>query len=304
MKKYLVILLIIGSLIIGISKINAAEPSTDSKAESKIDPKIDIPNKLKTLHNNFSWQSFMKDQELSWINYDLYRITSPKLDQNNVDFGSKEPLGYLFNNHNKYFCSTKIDKNCTAQDSYEYADIKASILLDQNIYTDKQQVAFANEVIKNITNPFPSVIALEMLNDNNLRKFKNKQEAFAETLVQQVRSGVARYSFNNMVLNRLSLSLLDKDTSANKQNFSKLSLMEQEAKSRFEDPLWHESIEHANQEKLSKELVKMEAFKIWMEYQKYKQNERIEALLATMVAEQSTLNQLLTEHKHLNGSDR
>ena len=80
--------------------------------------------------------------------------------------------------------------------------------------------------------------------------------------------------------------------------------MEQEATNRFENSDWHTTIDNANQEVLLKEMVKMEAFKIWMEYHKYKQNERIEALLATMISTQSSLNQFLIEQKYLNAQNQ
>ena len=268
-------------------------------------PKDSIAVKLNKLQNNARRQAFMKQMELKYINYDLYRITGFNADQNTIMGGGGEPRGYLVSKHNELFCSSTVEpKKCKAPPSHEYADIRSSILLEQNIYVNKEQVSSATEVINNITNPFPSIIALEMLNaSEHERKLPHNQAAFAETLVQEARLGVAKNSFNNMVLDRLSLDALDDGSTAGDKNFSKLSLMEQTAKSRFEDNGWHTEIENSNQENLLKEMVKMEAFKIWMEYHKYKQNERIEALLATMIAEQSSLNQLLIEQKYLNAKN-
>jgi hypothetical protein len=278
----------------------------ESKTEDQSKPAHthSVQTKLKELQNNTMWQNFLRQRESADINYDLYRITGPNVNQNVITMGGGEPKGYLVNKHNEMFCSPSVDKNCKALPLYEHADIKTSILLGQNIYNTPEQVVLANEVIKNITNPFPSIIALEMLSaSQEERKLPKNQAALADALIQEARSGIAKNSFNNMVLNRLSLDALNSSVSMN-QNFSILSLMEQQAKNRFEDQAWFESIEKSNRDNLLKEMVKMEAFKIWMEYHKYKQNERIEALLATMVAEQSSINQLLREQKNSNAFNR
>lgn len=270
------------------------------------DPQLSlIPEKIRQLQQNLAWRSFLKNKELMDINYDLYRMTGPTIKDNAIAQGAGDPHGYLVMKHDQVFCSPHVDQNCKLADfKDEYADIKFSILLDQDIYTEPKQIHLASEFIKNITNPFPSKIALEMLSaGNNERRAPQNQAAFAEALVQEARSAVAKHSFNNMILNRLSLSAVEGNGVMNNKNFSQLSLMEQEAKSRFEDNVWRESIEKANNDSILREMAKMEAFKIWMEYHKYKQNERIEALLATIVSEQSSINQLLREQKSTHGKN-
>ncbi|MGD0466623.1 MAG: hypothetical protein ABSA84_08010 [Gammaproteobacteria bacterium] len=295
MKKYFVIIINLLS-IVSLLIISLSSYSLDLEKDS-------IPVKLNKLQSNPTWQDFMRQMESKYLNYELYRITGSSADQNIILSGAVDPRGYFVGKHDELFCSPIADpKNCKPKIVREYADIRPSVLLEQNIFSNKDQLLSAIEVINNITNPFPSRIPLQMLElkDDIRRNSPHNQAAFAETLVQEARLGVAKNSFNSMMLDRLSLSALEGGSVASDKNFSKLSLMEQEAKSRFEDSNWNTKIENAKQDDLLKEMVKMEAFKIWMEYHKYKQNERIEALLATMIAEQSSLNQLLIEQKYLN----
>ena len=280
----------------------------DKPPENK--PQNIVPAKLKELKSNPKWQNFIKQKELASVNYDLYRIIGDSSQKTSIMGGGSDPYGYIVDKHNETFCSLKKQTNgstkCNVSALYELGDIRSSILLDQNIYTNQDQVLLVSEIINNIANPFPSSIFLDMANaTENIRKLPRNQAAFAEALVQEARSGIAKHSFNNMTLNRLPIEVLE-GSGVNDKNksFSKLSLMEQEATNRFENSDWHTTIDNANQEVLLKEMVKMEAFKIWMEYHKYKQNERIEALLATMISTQSSLNQFLIEQKYLNAQNQ
>lgn len=281
-------------------KEEQAQSATKKEHHFKSSIDTQIVEKLHSLKSHRAWQDFLKNKELNDINYDLYRMTGDNIKENVIARGAGDPKGYLVMKHEQVFCSTKVDPNCKISDpSEEYADIKFSIL-DQNVYKDNKQVVLANEFIRNITNPFPSKIALEMLNaGNNERRLPQNQAAFAEALVQEARTSVAKHSFNNMILNRLSLGSIEGGQSAHDKNFSQLTLIEQGAKSRFEDRVWHETVDRASQEDLFREMIKMEAFKIWMEYHKYKQNERIEALLATIASEQANITQLLKENSNV-----
>jgi len=256
--------------------------------------------RLKELQNNDQWQQFIKHKEFSDINYDLYRITGPNM-HDKVLLG-EDPKGYLVNKHNEMFCFNQADKACKVHSSlYVYGDMRASILLNNNFYKNLEETELAREVMRNIINPFPSNIQMEM-QDASLhnKELPENKAALAETYVSQARLAVVRNSFNTMFLNRLPLDLLEGKTSTSKKKFSRLSIMEIAAKERFEDPKWQGSIDTASQDDLLKELVKIDSFKVWMDYHKYKQNERIEALLATMVAQQVSINQLLIDQNAKN----
>jgi hypothetical protein len=250
-------------------------------------------DEIKKLHDSSKWQQFVTQRELIDINYDLYRVKGPN--DNDKVISGQDPKNYFIDKHNDMFCSKISDANCRAQLGHAYGDIKFSYLFN-NIYKNPDELHLATEVTRNIINPFPSNFALEMKAATNYDKSLPKNKAaLAELYASQARLGVVRNSFNTMLRNRVPLGVLEGNMPGSEQN-SMQSIIEKESQNRFTSSVWHEEINNSNQEQLLKELVKMEAFKTWVDYHRYKQNERIEALLATMVAQQETLTQLLNNN--------
>ena len=246
--------------------------------------------------NTKNWQDFKRKKELMDINYDLYRITTLGPNDKSQITLAQDPRGYFIYKHDNTFCSSDLNNKCQLQSPlYTYGDIKLNVLLE-NLYLKKDKIDLATEIIRNIINPFPSNTALEMLEATEQEKKKPKnQAALAEVYASQARLGVARNTFNNIFFNRLPLDTLNNNKAAVKEKFSINSIIEQQAKNRFEDSNWHESLEKADVDTKLKEITEMESFKIWLDYQKYKQNERIESLLATLVAQQESIYQLLLQ---------
>ena len=246
------------------------------------------------MQNQPNWQEFKKQKELMDINYDLYRmrIRGPNLKEQIIS--AQDPKGYFLQKHDNTFCSPQVDSKCQlGSPLYTYGDIKVNVLLD-NLYQEREKIDLATEIIRNIINPFPSNIALEMLEATEKeRKDPKNQAALAETYASQARLGVARNTFHNMFFNRLPLDSLSDQKPSTKEKFSVISIMEKQAKKRFENPEWYEFIQKSDLEKSVKEMVEMESFRIWLDYQKYRQNERIEALLATLVAQQESMHKSL-----------
>ncbi len=280
-------------LIVQIPQISYSDEKDINKSEY-------LSFQLKELQNNNQWQEFVKNKEFSDINYDLYRITGPGM-HDKVLLG-EDPKGYIVNKHNEMFCFNQADKTCKVHsNSYVYGDMRASALLNNNFYKNREEMELASEVMRNIINPFPSNIQMEMQDASvHNKELPENKAALAEAYVSQARLSVVRNSFNTMFQSRLPLDLLEGKEHITKKKFSRLSIMEKSAKKRFEDIKWQEYIDTASQEDLLKELVKIDALKVWMDYHKYKQNERIEALLATMVAQQVSINQLLIDQNAKN----
>lgn len=281
--------------LISILCISSAEPKKPNNSINILDI-IQLENIAK--------KEFIEKKELNDINYDLYRMRSSNI-KDRISL-AQDPKGYFVNKHNNMFCFPEIDKKCKVNSPlYVYGDIKTNNLLSENVYTNSEQINLFSEVIRNIVNPFPSNIALEMLVASDDEKaLARNQSALAENYVSQARLGISRNSFNTMLFNRLPLSYLtrsgsmddkekDKSELAKKDDISKLSIMAEQVGSRFSNAAWLEFVDKANNETLSKELVKMLAFHMWIEFEKFKQQERIESLLATMVAQQETTNVLM-----------
>ena len=253
----------------------------------------------RALRDSVEWQQFLAKKELADLNYDLYRIHGPKVSDKIVM--AQDPKGYLVNKHNRMFCSDLVDKNCQMHSPlYTFADMRAAILM-QNFYTSPEEINLATEVIRNIVNPFPSNIALDMQDANNQEKDRpDKKAKLAEAYASEARLGVARNSFNSILLDRLPLDLLKGKASTEESNSSILGIMEQEAKDRFENPEWHKFVQTATEEHCLRELLQIEALVVWMLYNGYKQNERKEALLATIVAQQEELKRLIGKNDKKN----
>jgi hypothetical protein len=178
--------------------------------------------------------------------------------------------------------------NTTAATDPAFKDLNVGNLLntdkiktDKNSKTDDEKLASA--IVQNIINPFPPSIDYSV----DLKAADNKAE-IASYMAQQATLAVAGNSYLTMLAMRAS----DKDGTA--------SLMEQlntESSWRFlnsklndSTPInWYAQINALSTEGLLRELAAMDAFRLYMEHQKFKQGERIEALLATMVASQGRL---------------
>lgn len=288
-----VIKIVISSCLIIYLPSSYAAPTSTTEEKTKSQQTNARSYDAKMLHDSQEWQQFIVKKELADINYDLYRIHGPDVNDRAID--AQDPKGYLVDKHNKMFCSPDIDKRCQASSSlYNYRDMRASILLN-NFYKNSEEINLATEVIRNIINPFPSNIALEMRDASNQdREQPEKKAALAEVYASEARLGVARNSFNSMLINRLPLDLLKGKSLNEGKSSSILSIMEQEVKDRFENPEWQKFIQTADQENCLRETLKVQALIAWMLYNGYMQNERKEALLATIVAQQEDLQRSLT----------
>lgn len=247
------------------------------------------------LQNDEKWQQFANRMELNDLYFSLHRSISPH--EHDRIISAENYPAYVVDTHDKMFCSIQDNKKCqVAFGRYTYGDMRSSILFP-TVYIDRKELDLASNFINNITiGVLNSNIALEMRDANDHeRELPENKAALATTYVSQARLGLARNSFYTMLQYRTPSGLLGDKSSNGKNKFSIISVMEQEAKDRFENIKWYESIDNGNQEFSLKELAKIGAYQIWMDYHKYKQNERIEALLATMVAQQESINQLLAD---------
>lgn len=277
--------------IILISQISHASNAPDNNRNEQGNQRIVEAAKL---HNSEKWRNFVNQRELNELYFSLHRSTGPE-EHHRVISAQNYPL-YVVDMHNKMFCSIQDNKNCTVESGlFTYGDMRNSIFVP-NVYTDPKELHLAANFVTNmIIGALNSNVALEMRDASPQdRELPENKAALGQLYLAENRLGVVRTSFNTMLQYRTPLNLLnDKPSSIGKNNFSIISIMEQEATERFADPKWHELIEDNSQEFALKELAKIAAYQNWMDYHKYKQNERIEALLATMVAQQESINQLL-----------
>jgi len=82
---------------------------------------------------------------------------------------------------------------------------------------------------------------------------------------------------------------------------SPFELMENEANRRFTDPAWIASLSSTPETGVLRELAIMDSYKIYLEFQRYKQAERLEALLAAMLSNMTQTS--LTFQEQISGGE-
>lgn len=209
-----------------------------------------------------------------------------------MDFVSKHISGYCSPNISveaQYLSCTgqvaSLNNDAVSAQFLEMGDIRTSVLLEPSLYTPVIDIA-ARNFIRNITMPFPTQIYSNYI--SNGKKFANNdtRKAYANYLASQALLGVARYAMDEMYGMRVAGSVMGaSDDKAKAQSI--LGVMENEASRRFTDPAYATFLadtQNTDQTAMVRDIAAMQAFQLWMNYQSYKQNERIAMLLSAILA--------------------
>lgn len=208
------------------------------------------------------------------------------------DFVSKHQSGYCSPNisveKDGFQCvsqSGNLNNDATSAQFLEMGDIRTSVLLEPIVYTDVLSYA-AQNYIRNITLPFPSAsFANYISNPSTFSKNSTQRTAYANFMANQALLSVARYALDEMYSMRVSGTTMGASGNA-ASNQSILSIMETESSRRFSDPNYVAFLKDPTtlQVDFLREIAAMQAFDLWMQYQNYRQNERIAALLAASLS--------------------
>ncbi|MDB6096363.1 MAG: putative secreted protein [Francisellaceae bacterium] len=244
---------------------------------------IALTNKEVNLNTN-------QNNLLSWSLYQQENIANPNVSLNStVTNTPQEIIGTHFLN----YCnsnSTESMVNCNNTDSTsQYGDLKALSLLGGTQYSAAQKTA-ANYFIRNLTAPAPT----SDFGDKLLKLssgFAQGLQAMAPSEVNKMASELGYNAAASVAQNSLYSIFADRDQTSSSTP-SILSVMESEATRRFMDTAattdptqsWYLMVAKSTEQGLLKEIAQMEAFKIWLEYQRYRQMERIETLLAAQLS--------------------
>lgn len=205
----------------------------------------------------------------------------------------------LVNNHKNYcsknlgaeFTGCQVKTGIKALDTkyLELGDVKFSSMIAPVLYGTDTALA-AQFVIQNITNPLPKSQANTYI-DAYTKAVASSKLSYAEYLTGQAIIGVALHSLNEMYSMRLAGGAYP---APNSQTSSLLSVMEDEATRRFEKKAFTTFLAASTTSvnDVWREIAAMDAFKQWMDYQIFKQDERIVALLAVSLAKYSTSKSL------------
>lgn len=211
-----------------------------------------------------------------------------------MDFVSKHITGYCSPNislEKQFFqCTSKaseIGNDTVSAQFLEMGDIRASVLLEPSLYTPILALT-AQNFIRNITMPFPSLtFANYISNPTTFAKNTSQRTGFANHLAGNALLSVARYALDEMYGMRIPGSTIGGTASSGAAaGQSIMQVMENEATRRFTDPNYVAFLTNTStdQTALLREIAAMHAFGLWMDYQNYKQNERIAALLSATLA--------------------
>ena len=192
-------------------------------------------------------------------------------------------IGEIFRTHAEKFCSDQdvLLGRCGAavDPDLQNADVRADNLLARDVYTPEQEegaVAF----VKNVVSPIPT-----QLLPKGWEKTDAGKEFVSGQMVEQGRNSVAANSFAYMVAMRKKQAGLGTSAGLDTADVSLKQLIRSQADGRFLSPQWYKMIATAQSEhQLLREINKQMAFQVWLDYQTFEQNERLEAVLATDMA--------------------
>lgn len=232
-------------------------------------------------------RKFIKTKELGDFNWGLYGSVP------GTAVGHTGAVSYFLNKHKIKYCSPSSEVEPTyfkcenTNVNLEHAELRISSLLEPKAYQSEDEVGAAEDLINNLMVAFPA---------DNLGKLKTAFEAeysddkkTAEIIIRQAMINVARNSLNEMMALRMPIQRIPENMrDGATQSKSIMEIMERESTRRFMDTTqnveWYNAVDESSEKALLKEMLHMEAFRLWMDYYKYRQNERIEALLAVLVS--------------------
>lgn len=171
----------------------------------------------------------------------------------------------------------------------EMGDIRPAVLLEPVMYNQATTYAAIN-LMRNLTMPFPATTFANFIsNQSTFSGNTSQKRAYANYMSNQGLLSVARYALEEIFSSRVAGSYMGATGTAANQSI--LQIMETEASRRFTDPNYagHGNSSFLNasstqQIDIVRDTAAMQAFSLWMQYQSYRQNERIVALLSAILA--------------------
>ncbi len=158
------------------------------------------------------------------------------------------------------------------------ADVRADATLGVSSYTPAQ-IAAARAFVNNVVNPVPTQNI-----PRGWEKTPQGRTFVAGQYIEQARASIAAHSLNSAIVARIPVKGLGDSAMLNRADISPLELMEAQVRGRFESKSWYKMIAGFSNENLLREVNKMYALKLQMDLDQYRQNERIEIILAAQLA--------------------
>lgn len=171
---------------------------------------------------------------------------------------------------------------CQSDQLLAHGDIKISTLLSGPLL-DEARAAAAKWFIQNLIDPSPNTTLKDPAKVKEYYNDPSKQGELVKALAQQAILSVARQPFAEMVAKR----------SMSPAGMSVMQKMEQEATQKYLNADWQKAQADGYKAAITKksgleplyDIAVFEAYRTWLEVERYKQGERIEALLAAMLVQ-------------------
>jgi hypothetical protein len=212
----------------------------------------------------------------------------------------------ILTSHFSSYCMQGVEgSSCPSDVLLQYGDTKLSTLLAGTVYDAPRQAAatqflynlipipgknlapFLNSDGKTDVSQFPTTLPSDNPNSQN---YSNPQQSFADALTDQATISIARQPYSEMIAKR---------TAPSGGGDSVMQMMERVAMQRHMSTAWAANLNPAISSSLTptqaqtqlatqannmlQEIALMQAYHVWLEYERYRQTERLEALLSALV---------------------
>lgn len=260
---------------------------------------------------------FREQATIDAINWGLYAQPGPN------ESVTGEPYSYFLSKHVTLYCSPQsLEKNfafpsppgaaatfplvrCNPGNSVkiQHGDIKISSLLTPDKYdaadpTQRSELSMVLNLIRTMTDPFPSSKLQEWLRDpKTLTKVEN-QKQYALALYAEAIINVARHSLLSMAFDRTGIQTPIPGEDGQPSFVSTKEILRNEATRRYGNKEWYDAISQGSQESLLREITHMMAYQTYVNMLNADRMERIETLLAIGLSRD--INEAVAAYEALN----
>lgn len=293
----------------------AALPALATAADVTYQGFLSSGSKASTLESKIN--NFLLSKTIQDFGYSIYQQgrsygpSSPGGIGATEQVTSTPQIGFV-SKHVSGYCSQGIQAElvgmaCKAQNVDDPAapylamgDVNYAAVIDPTLYSGLADLT-AQNLIRNIVSPFPDPTIRDNVMSPGFLEDGGKKTAYANYMAGQAVLGVALNSFNKIYGDRVPGSSLGLGNTDPAQSTSLMQLIQQQSTQRYEQTAWAQYLADPGTNELAvlKEIAAMQAFSLWMDYQRYMQMERIESLLAAavskMVNDSYQTNQLINQ---------
>lgn len=193
------------------------------------------------------------------------------------------PADAILTKHFQSYCASESTfesgSNCTADPLLKFGHAKISSILSGTVYSASREQAAQDFLMNLLDSPeAPGVAnfsAQVPVDAAKLSADPALKSSYVKALTEEALMSVIRQPFVEMIAKRTALP-------QNAGGQSEMQIMEQQAIQRFMSTDWVNTMKQMTPEQVQQDQALMQAYQIWLDYQRYRQMERVEALLSIL----------------------